>query len=514
MSLVVILALAACFLGWLAVKSSNAAAAMKVPTVSICRCTPDFINRLLYVFMARRLIYKGYNKYKDTPYRVRKVDADLIVLPAKYLPYIRQMDHTKISLLEAQYDSVCGDYTHLLHDSNLPSHTVSRRLTPALSRVVPKVIDELKHAFQIEVPECKDKYVPVNLYYMILYIVTRATSRIIVGDTVCRSQTWLDTVTKYTENLGTALLLLRPLPPLLRPLIASFLPQPRYLKKTMRWVKEGIFIPVILERREKEAMDPDYQKPDDFIQWIMDGEDNESDADPGTIAQGVMIIIALAVVHTSSMLITQGLFDLLLRPEYLKPLREEINDTLKEGWENATKQDFAKQIKLDSFLRESQRLNPTSEVNVQRIVKETLIFPDGFTVPEGTHIVFPAGPLSRDPTLITNPGTFDGLRWCPNSSNNDSDTDSDKAIESKNDSIVTASPLNLHFGYGRQACPGRHFASATSKALLSKLLVEYDIKPLDSKQWKRPTNIRNGEQIMPNLFTKVLIRRREVPAGI
>ncbi|KAL4789603.1 cytochrome P450 [Aspergillus venezuelensis] len=459
--------------------------------------------------MARRLIYKGHNKYKDTPYRVRKVDADLIVLPASMM-FVLLHASLSLNFLSNLLQSVCGDYTHLLHDSNLPSHTVGRRLTPALSRVVPKVIDELKHAFQIEVPECNDKYVPV---YMILHIVTRATSRIIVGDIICRSQTWLDTVTKYTENLGTALLLLllllRPLPPLLRPLVASFLPQPHYLKKTMRWVKEELFTPVILERHEKEAMDPLYQKPGDFIQWMMDGADNESDADPGTIAQEVMIIIALAVVHTR-------LFDLLLMPEYLEPLREEINDTLKEGWGNATKQDFARQVKLDSFLRESQRLNPTSEANVQRIVKETLIFPDGFTVPKGTHIVFPAGPLSRDPALITNPETFDGFRWCPKSSNHDSDTgtQSEKATSSKNESIVTASPLNLHFGYGRQGRPRRHFASVTSKALLSKLLVEYDINPLDGKQWKRPTNIRNGEQIMPNLFTKVLIRRRGVPDDI
>ncbi|KAL4936006.1 hypothetical protein BDV06DRAFT_217007 [Aspergillus oleicola] len=511
MSVVVMLALAACLLGWLFVISPDAAAPMKVPTVSICRFTPDFVNRLLFVVMGRRLIYKGYEKYKDTPFRVRKVDADLIVLPAKYLPYIRHMDQNKISLLDAQYDSVCGDYTNILHDSNLPAHTVGKRLTPALSRIVPKVIDELKHAFQIEAPECNDKFVPVNLYYMILHLITRSTSRVIVGETICRSQTWLDTVTKYTENLGFILLLLRPLPRFMRPLVASFLPPTRYLKKTMHWVKEEILIPLILERREKEANDPEYEKPDDFIQWMMDTADNEYDAEPRNIAQGLMTILALAVVHTSTMLITQGLFDLLLRPEYLEPLREEIDETLNDGWEGATKQQFAKQVKMDSFLRESQRLNPTSEVNVQRLAKETFIFPDGFIVPKGTHIVFPAGPLSRDPALISNPETFDGFRWCKSpetNTNTDSGTETD--TDSKNESLVTISPLNLHFGYGRQACPGRHFAVVTSKAILSRLLLDYDLKVLGGQEKKRPMNIRNGEQILPNFLTKVLIRKRGV----
>ncbi|KAL4929672.1 cytochrome P450 [Aspergillus undulatus] len=504
MSYIVPLTLTVTLLGWLFVKFPNAAVPLKVPTVSLCRFTPAFVNRLLFVVMGRKLIYNGYNKYKDVPFRVRKIDADLIVLPAKYLPHIRSMNHTKISLLDAQFDSVCGDYTNILNDSILPAHTLNKRLTPALTRIVPKVIDELKHAFQLEVPECNDRWVPINLYYTILKLITRSTSRIIVGDTLCRSQSWLDTVTKYTENLGLILLLLRPLPCPLRSIVASFLPPTRYLKKTMTCVKKEVFVPMILERREKEAIDPSYEKPDDFIQWMMDTADNEYDREPRNIAQGVMIVMALAVVHTSTMLITQGLFDLLIRPEYLGPLREEINETLNDGWEGATKQHFAMQVKLDSFLRESQRLNPSSEVNVQRVAKETLIFPDGLIIPKGTHIVFPAGPLSRDPALIENPETFDGFRWC-----NANDTDT--ATDNKNtSSLVTINPLNLHFGYGRQACPGRHFASVVSKAILSRLVVEYDMKFLEGREGKRPWNIRNGEQILPNFLTNVLIRKRRV----
>lgn len=118
---------------------------------------------------------------------------------------------------------------------------------------------------------------------------------------------------------------------------------------------------MVLQRREAEANDPEYQKPDDFMQWMMDSADSEFDKDPANIAHGLMIIMALAVIHTSTMLITQGLYDLMIRPEYLEPLRHEIIDTLQNGWANATKADFAAQVRLDSFLRESQRLHPTSE---------------------------------------------------------------------------------------------------------------------------------------------------------
>lgn len=132
---------------------------------------------------------------------------------------------------------------------------------------------------------------------------------------------------------------------------------------------------MILQRREAEANDPEYQKPDDFMQWMMDSADSEFDKDPANIAHGLMIIMALAVIHTSTMLITQGLYDLMVRPEYLEPLRHEIIDTLKDGWANATKADFAAQVHLDSFLRESQRLHPTSEGKSSIDIRIAIHFP-------------------------------------------------------------------------------------------------------------------------------------------
>ncbi|KAL3462588.1 cytochrome P450 [Aspergillus heterothallicus] len=470
----------------------------EMPTVTFCRLFPDFINRLLFFVKGPSLINYGYNKYNDRPFRILKVDADMIVLPAKYLPEIRYLPLSQISLLDAQFNSVCGDYTNILNNSNLPAHTVAKRMTTSLHRIIPNVIDELQHAFKIEVPECTNRWVPVNLYSTVLRLINRATSRIIVGDSLCRNEDWLNTVTSYTHNLGLTIILLRPLPRFLRPFAARLLPSVQYLNKTLKLVKEEVFVPIILARREAEANDLGYQKPDDFMQWMMDTADNEYDKKPENIAQGLMIIMALAVVHTSTMLITQAIYDLLIRQEYIAPLRYEIMDTLRGGWLNATQSCFKAQYRLDSFLRESQRFNPTSEVNVQRITKEPLVFSDGLTIPANTHICFASGPLSRDPANLPypnlDPSTFDGFRWC-------------RDLYARNNKLVSMSPSNLHFGYGRQVCPGRHFAANTSKAILSRLLVEYDMKFEEGKEGRRPLNIRNGEQIMPNFYATVLIRR-------
>jgi cytochrome P450 len=243
--------------------------------------------------------------------------------------------------------------------------------------LVPKLIDELQYAFDIEVPKCDgelyqvrkklndadlvEEWTSINAYNMLLGLLTRATSRIICGDSICRNEKWLETVTNYTINVGITVVLLRPFPKFLRPLVAKFLPSVRKLNKQVRFVKNELFIPMINARRHAEKYSLNYEKPDDFLQWMMDGADNPRDADADFMAHNLFIIMSLAVVHTSSMLMTHMFYDLIEKPEYLEPLREEIQATLANGWASAKQSSFISQHRMDSFMKEVQRFNPTGE---------------------------------------------------------------------------------------------------------------------------------------------------------
>ena len=63
---------------------------------------------------------------------------------------------------------------------------------------------------------------------------------------------------------------------------------------------------------------------------------------------------------------TQAIFDLAARREYIQPLRDEIQQVIDEDGEDADDEGFLKLKKmsmpklrkLDSFLKESQRLSP------------------------------------------------------------------------------------------------------------------------------------------------------------
>jgi len=193
-----------------------------------------------------------------------------------------------------------------------------------------------------------------------VHLISRATSRVVAGESLRRNEEWLNTASSYSVNVGRTVILLRPFPNFLRPFVALFLPPVHQMKQQLQFVKD-LFTPMILERREAETNNPGYVKPDDFLQWMMDGAENEEDHNPEALAHHMLLLMSLAVVHTSSMAMCHVIYDLIHRPEYLGPLRDEIAQTLPGGWENATKISFDAQRRMDSFLRESQRFGPPGE---------------------------------------------------------------------------------------------------------------------------------------------------------
>jgi cytochrome P450 len=74
----------------------------------------------------------------------------------------------------------------------------------------------------------------------------------------------------------------------------------------------------------------------------------------------------MAAIHTTSMATTAAIFDLCAHPEYIQPLRDEIQQVIDEdgqdvddnGFLKLKKSSMPKLWRMDSFLKESQRLTP------------------------------------------------------------------------------------------------------------------------------------------------------------
>ncbi|PIG80539.1 cytochrome P450 [Aspergillus arachidicola] len=458
------------------VKRSN----VSVPTVTLFNpYLPEFLSRVWFNSTAPTVIYKGYRQYKDRAFRLLKPDGDIIVLSNKYVEELRQLPLTTLNALEAVFEDHVGTYTTILNDSHLHTEVIQKRLTPAISRLIPRIIDELDHGFDVEMPECEDKWVLIRPYEVFLRLVARAGARVFVGPEICRTEKWLTASIDFTKNIFMTITLLRPIPSFLHPIIGPMLPSSRSLDTQLRYVQDELLGPEIVKRRQRQASrDPDYEKPDDFLQWMIDLTQNDKEGDPSNIAHRLLGLTSMAVVHTSAMSITHGLYDLITMPQWLEPLREEIQEVM-PNWKSTS--------------YSSLRFNPPGELSFHRVVKKDLVLSDGLRLPKGTHICMASGPIGMDTKYISDPDAFDALRY----------VDGDKAQSQ----FVHTSATSMHFGLGRYACPGRFFATFVLKAILSRFLVEYEFR-FGPDQVGRPKNMLLGDKIVPNTSVDVYVRKR------
>lgn len=205
-----------------------------------------------------------------------------------------------------------------------------------------------------------------------------------------------------------------------------------------------------------------------------------------------------ASIHTTSMTVTNVLFDLAARPEYVEPLLEEIRAVkATESTPYFGKSSMPKLKKLDSFIKESHRLSPISLLNMRRKIKRDIVLHDGTLLPAGTHIAFPLNQVSHDPNLWHEPDKFDGFRCFK--------LREQPGNESKFQ-FVTTGVNNLDFGHGTHACPGRFFAANEIKTILIHLLLNYDFK--FKKGQERPESLWTPGGYHPDPDVKILIKRK------
>ena len=131
----------------------------------------------------------------------------------------------------------------------------------------------------------------------------------------------------------------------------------------------------------------------------------------------------------------------------------------------------------------------------QRQILEPITLKDGTHIPQGTRIAFCNANI-LDSTL-PNPETFDPMRSYR------------RRYETGNLLKYRAGMTdrdNLHFGYGKSACPGRHFAVAEIKMTAMKLIRNYEFKYPEGKS--RPKNYYADEYVFADPRAKILMRKR------
>ncbi|CAK5270406.1 unnamed protein product [Mycena citricolor] len=371
-----------------------------------------------------------------------------------------------LSFNAAAEDGLQSDWTIGKAFTRNPYHvnTVCAGLTRNIGRSFPQVREEMIHAFESTLGLDGEHWKLVAVMPTVRQVVARTSNRIFVGLPLCRNSEFVQLNIDYTIDIITRGGLIRLLPDWIKPLLAPLLSSKNSsLRHALTFMR-----PVLQERLD---MDAEHGKewadrPNDFISWLID--DLPANEEP-TVEDLALRILAvnMAAIHTSSTTLTAALYDLAKYPEYLEPLREEVERvTAAEGW---TKGSLGNMHQIDSFLRESQRMHGSGSVALLRqvIAKEGFTFSDGITIPCGSFVGVPSSSVQLDPEFYENPDTFDAFRF----------SRLRETSGTFNQLMVTTNARDhLVFGHGRHACPGRFFAAAELKAMLAHVVLNYDVK--------------------------------------
>lgn len=184
----------------------------------------------------------------------------------------------------------------------------------------------------------------------ILMIVARASSRMFGGLELSRNDAWLKATLDFASDGFYGAQKIKQYPRFLRPLASYFIPELWRIRKHYRTTRTAI-VPMLKSRKNLDLK----EKPSDFLQWMMDdakGPETELD-----FIADIQLKMSFAAIHTSAATPLQLIYDLCAMPEYVSPLREEIERVVDRSGQ-INKQTLMQLPMLDSFMKESQRFNP------------------------------------------------------------------------------------------------------------------------------------------------------------
>ncbi|KAI6113328.1 cytochrome P450 [Pisolithus croceorrhizus] len=434
-----------------------------------------------------RLVQEGYDRDKSAVFRVANLTHWVVCFPRSDLERVARASEDHLSFGHATGNLFKTEYTFGMKMNDFHHLSLSRsHLTRYLSVLYADVRDEIVVSCNELLDPKHNEWKATSAVHIALTIVSRTSNRIVVGLPLCRDPDWLNI------NLPQAIVdearTLRFFPNFMVPLVAKFVTN--LSGRTSRGVT--LLGPVIRERLQLMATEgTDWlDKPNDLLQWWLD----TSQETCPTLLTRHMINTNFVTVNSTANILSQVLLNLGENPKYAQELRDEVEAVVSEhGW---TKEALSEMRKVDSFIKETQRFNGISVLDLMRKAVSDITLADGTFIPQGTSLAFPVYAMHHDDAVYQNPNVFEPFRF---------GRTGNKEVEDSRYQMVASAPDMLSFGLGRHACPGRFFAATVLKTTLAHIVMSYDVKLGDKS---RPDSLRLGISIVSNPAAKVMFRKR------
>lgn len=342
--------------------------------------------------------------------------------------------------------------------------------------------------------------------------VAQVTTRVLCGQELARNEEWIKMSVKTTINaMQTAAAIREKYPPYLRWLAPYLMKGPKLSLANRRRAAE--VISPIMEKRM--AGKGDGTGHGDGIQWLI--------AASGARRKSVLeladeqLFLTIASIHSTSASTLSILHDLADHPMDHENILKELETVQKSCGGMWTKESLYKLERLDSFMKESQRVHPIGlgqfvrsarilgshgvadkrAVTVTRSAVKPYTFKDGFHLPANTLISFPMAELNHDPDIWHDTDTFDGSRFLRLRQQGDPNAWQ----------FAFVGENSINFGAGTHACPGRYYVSQEIKLMLAHLLLKYEITWPEGK--RRPANMAHDFATPPSPMAEMMFRTKK-----
>ncbi|KAK1709132.1 cytochrome P450 [Colletotrichum acutatum] len=273
--------------------------------------------------------------------------------------------------------------------------------------------------------------------------VTKASVRGFLGHDAAEEEGFLDVASTFIVNQIIYAVGAKQWPSLLHPVLYKYLPGFSGLMEQYSNIKD------VVQRQMKD-------KKASGLKPLSDPSRDGRFLVNLRLHMDIQMSLCAARIHTTTTTIVQCLYDLASRQQYLPALRQEVLEVIEEH-ENVLKRRPASKLgDTDSFVKEVQKFCSPDLTTFQRKATAPVTLSNGFHIPKGARIEVVTAAINANADLHDNPLKSDEAR--------------------SKFQVLSVSGLDLSWGYGRAACPGRFIADSLTKMVLVKVLKRYDIK--------------------------------------
>ncbi|KAI5830576.1 hypothetical protein K523DRAFT_371757 [Schizophyllum commune Tattone D] len=433
---------------WAVARASSSSEMNAIPAAGRSGLLGSYISAVQFLRDAPAFLQDGYVKYKGRAFRVPHLTHWTIIVSGNLIDEFFQLPSKVASLQDAVREMLQADYTLGRTLITNPYHIpLVRKLRNRIDAYFPGVHEELVRVVDRELSSSSGEWVRVEGFNLMLTAFGHASNRVLVGPALCRDDRFISICIEYSHEVIKAAALLYVLP---------------------KWCKPY----------------------GDMLDWILERAD-VSESDVISLTRRILTL-NFAALHTTTLTFTHALYHAAAHPAYADALREELMPVYRTDW---TWSALDALPVLNSFLKETQRLEGLGCLSLARKARESFTLSDGTTVPAGAFVAVAGTAVHRDSDDFEDPLAFNPWRFAHE----------DQGF-ARAQNITNTSPTHLAFGHGRTACPGRFFAAMEMKTLLAHLVIHYDIK-FDG-DGGRPPNKWFSIHCIPDPHANLMFKRR------